>query len=192
MSYKEVMEKYKTDKPDLRKDKDDKDLLAYLWILDFPMFEMREDGSMSAMHHPFTAMAEEDIEKVKGSTKDLLSIKAKQYNKALNGHEVFGGSIRTHDAEILSQVFGVLGHSENEIKDRFGHLLEAFSYGVPPHGGIAASDRWFMAMTGAESIREVVAFPTGGTGRTAVMDAPSEVDQSQLKELGLMTIKKKK
>lgn len=192
MSYKEVMEKYKTDKPDLRKNKDDKDLLAYLWIVDFPMFEKREDGSIGAMHHPFTAMAEEDIKKLKGSTKDILSIKAKQYDIALNGHEVFGGSIRTHDAELLSQVFGVLGHSKNEVADRFGHLLEAFSYGVPPHGGIAASDRWFMVMVGAESIREVVAFPTGGTGRTAVMDAPSEVDPSQLKELGLEIIKKKK
>lgn len=192
MSHKEAMEKYNSDKPDLRKDKNDKNLLAYAWITDFPMFETREDGSLGAIHHPFTAMVDDDIKKLNGKRSDLLNIRAKQYDLALNGYEVFGGSIRTHNPDILNKVFGVLGHSDHEIKERFGHLLNAFSYGVPPHGGIAASDRWFMAMLGEQSVREVVAFPTGGNARTAVMDGPSAVDEAQLNELGIQIIKKKK
>ena len=185
LTYMEAQNKYKTDKPDLRADKKDKNVLAYVWVTDFPMFEKKEDGTIGPAHHPFTAIQDKDVKKLDGSKKEMLNIRAKQYDLALNGFEIFGGSIRTHEPEILSKVFRALGHSDKVIQERFGHLLEAFSYGVPPHGGIAASDRWLMAMMGEESIREVIPFPTSGTGHTAVMDAPSEVDAEQLYELGL-------
>lgn len=192
ISHGEAMKKYKSDKPDLRKDRNDPNLLSYVWILDFPMFEKKDDGSITYSHNPFAAIHDEDVEKLDGSKEDLLKIRAKQYDLSLNGNEVFGGGIRTHNPKILKKIFGALGHSEKEAEEKFGHMLEAFSYGVPPHGGIAASDRWFMVMLGEQSIREVVAFPTGGTGHTSVMDAPSEVDKTQLKELGIELTKKDK
>jgi len=191
LTYEESMKKFGTDSPDLRKDKKDPNILAYAWIRDFPMFEKLQDGSISSTHHPFTAIRDEDLEKL-DNKKEILNIKAKQYDLALNGYEIFGGSIRTHQPEILEKVFNSLGHSKKEIEEKFGHLLEAFSYGVPPHGGIAASDRWLMAMLGEKSIREVFAFPTTGAGRTSVMDAPTEVDEEQLKEVGLKRVKPKK
>jgi aspartyl-tRNA synthetase len=105
--------------------------------------------------------------------------------------EVMGGSVRTHDAKILKKVFQMLGHSAENVEKQFGHLLEAFSYGVPPHGGIAAGfDRMLQAILGQKSIRETVAFPTSTSGVTSVMDAPSEVDEKQLKELGIKVVKK--
>ncbi len=189
MTYDEAIKKYKSDKPDLRKDKKDKSILAYAWITDFPMFEKKDDGSLGTAHHPFTAIHDDDIIKLDNAD-ELLDIRAKQYDLALNGYEVAGGSIRTTDQGILTKVFNILGHSEEEIKDRFGHLLEAFSYGVPPHGGIAVGfDRWLMAMLGEPSIREVIPFPTSGSGVTSVMEAPSAVDDRQLKELHIKTTK---
>ena len=190
-SYEEAMKKFKTDRPDLRKNPEDSSVLAYTWITDFPMFEKSQDGTINPAHHPFTAIQDEDIQKL-DDKKEILNIKAKQYDLALNGSEVFGGSIRTHQPDILQKVFEVLGHTKDEIEKKFGHLLEAFSYGVPPHGGIAASDRWLMVMLGERSIREVFAFPTTGTGRTAIMDAPSDVDSEQLKQLGLKIVKASK
>ena len=188
MTYKEVMEKYNSDKPDIRKDKDDKDLLAYLWVVDFPMFDKKDDGSLGAAHHPFTAIQDSDLDKLNSPDK-IMEINAKQYDLALNGFEVMGGSIRTTDPAVLTKVFNVLGYSNEEIEDRFHHLLEAFSYGVPPHGGIASGfDRWLMAMLGEPSIREVMAFPTSGSGTTSVMDAPSAVDKEQLSELGIKVL----
>ena len=198
--YKEAIEKYGSDKPDLRKDKNDANLLAYAWIVDFPMFEKLEDGSIDAVHHPFTAMREEDFplfdkinpSKISAKNKEaLFKIRAKQYDLALNGMEVMGGSIRTHDPKILAKVFQVLGHKKEQVEQKFGHLLEAFSYGVPPHGGIAAGfDRLLQAILGEKSIRETVAFPTTTSGVTSVMDAPSEVEEKQLKELGIKVVKK--
>lgn len=188
MAYEEIMQKHKTDSPDLRADKKDKHILSYVWITDFPMFEKREDGSIGAAHHPFTAPLDDDIIKLE-DPKKIFEIKAKQYDLVLNGNEIFGGSVRTTDSEVLTKVFNILGHSDKEIKERFGHLLEAFSYGVPPHGGIAAGfDRWLMVMLGEESIREVIPFPTSGSGVTSVMDAPSEVEERQLKELHIKII----
>lgn len=188
LTYEEVMSEYQSDKPDLRKDKSDKNLLAYAWIIDFPMFERLQDGRIDAVHHPFTAMRDEDVKKLNDSDK-LFEIKAKQYDLVLNGNEIFGGSIRSTDPKIISKVFSILGHSEKAIEERFGHLLGAFSYGVPPHGGIAAGfDRWLMAMLGETSIREVIPFPTSGTGITSVMEAPSSVDKNQLSELRIRVI----
>jgi len=192
ISYDTAMEKYKTDSPDLRKDKKS-DELAFCWIVDFPMFEILEDGSIDAVHHPFTSLKDKDLkifEKIdlkKIDKKKLLELKAKQYDLVLNGAEVMGGSIRTHSPEILKKTFEVLGHSSEQVDLRFGHILEAFKYGVPPHGGIAAGfDRLLMTILNERSIRETVAFPTTTSGNTAVMDAPSEVDEKQLKELGII------
>ena len=110
----------------------------------------------------------------------------------LNGWEVFGGSIRTSDPELLMAVFKALGHKEADVKKQFGHLLEAFSYGVPPHGGIASGlDRFIAVLENEPNIREVIAFPKTGDGRDLMMDAPSEVSKAQLSELGLSLSKKK-
>jgi len=177
------MTKYKTDDPDLRKDKKNPDILAFVWITDFPMFEKKEDGTLGAAHHPFTAPYDEDIYLLDKPEK-LLEIRAKQYDLVLNGHEVFGGSIRNHDPKILVKVFQALGYSKQEVRKRFGHLLSAFEYGVPPHGGIAGGfARFLMASLGEKNIREVIPFPTTRKGTTSVMDAPSRVDPKQLKEL---------
>lgn len=185
MTHAEAMEKYKSDRPDVRKDKKNKDELAFCWVTDFPMFAKKEDGSLGAVHHPFTALHPDDIDKLENKDK-LTEIRAQQYDLVLNGNEIFGGSIRTHEPEILSKVFQALGHSEEEVQKQFGHLLEAFEYGVPPHGGIAAGlDRLIMWLAGEDSIREVMAFPKTLEGRDPLMDSPSEVADEQLKELKL-------
>jgi len=183
LTYQEAMTKYKTDDPDLRKDKKNPNILAFVWITDFPMFEKKEDGTLGAAHHPFTAPYDEDIYLLDKPEK-LLEIRAKQYDLVLNSHEVFGGSIRNHDPKILVKVFQALGYSKQEVRKRFGHLLSAFEYGVPPHGGIAGGfARFLMASLGEKNIREVIPFPTTRKGTTSVMDAPSKVDPKQLKEL---------
>ncbi len=187
LTHEEAVQQYKTENPDLRKDKNDADTLSYVWIVDFPMFEKKDDGTLGAAHHPFTMPRDEDLPLL-DDAKRLLEIKAKQYDLILNGHEVFGGSVRTTNPKILAKVFGVLGHTEEEIQVKFGHLLEAFEYGVPPHGGIAASDRWLQVMLGENSIREVIPLPTTGKGITAIMEAPSVVDPKQLKELGIKIV----
>lgn len=192
LSFAEVMKRYNSDKPDLRKNKKDKRELSYLWVTEFPMFEKKEDGSLGAVHHPFTGIYPDDVGLLWSKKEsDWLKVRARQYDLVLNGYEVMGGSIRTTDSKILKRVFEILGHSAKEIEHKFGHLLEAFSYGVPPHGGIASGfDRWLQALLGETSIREVIAFPTATSGRTAVMDAPGLVEAEQLKELGIKTIKK--
>lgn len=188
LTYEQAIKKYKKDNPDLRRNKKDTNLLAYCWIVDFPMFEKKQDGSIGACHHPFTAISDNDLENL-SKRRNIFKIRAQQYDLVLNGYEVFGGSIRTTSPEILTQVFNVLGYKTKDIQERFSHLLEAFEYGVPPHGGIAASDRWVEVMLAEKSIREVIPFPTTGKGISAVMQAPSEVDPKQLKELSLKIIK---
>jgi len=186
INYDEAIKKYKTDKPDLRKNKNS-DELAFCWIVNFPMFEILEDGSIDAVHHPFTSLKDKDLkifERInpkKFDKQKLLKLKAKQYDLVLNGAE-----IRAHNPEILKKTFEIMGHSSKQVEQKFGHILEAFKYGVPPHGGIAAGfDRMLMTILNEKNIRETVAFPTTTSGNTAVMDAPSEVDEKQLKELGI-------
>lgn len=191
LSHKEAMEKYGTDKPDLRTDKNDKDELAFSWTIDFPLFAEQSDedyfhGSGSAKfapsHHMFTAPHPDDIPLL---DKDPLSVRGLQHDLVLNGYEVGGGSIRIHQKEVQEKVFELIGFSEAQ-KQEFAHMLEAFTYGVPPHGGIAPGlDRLLMALLDETSIREVIAFPTTSSGQTAVMDAPSQVELSQLQELSL-------
>lgn len=188
LTYKEAMDKYGTDKPDLRKNKDDKNELAFCWVVDFPLFEWKEqENRWDAMHHPFTAPKKDDIDFLyNGDPKEFGKLKADQYDFVLNGYEIGGGSIRITDPKLQSKIFEVLGHTKEGIENKFGHLLQAFKYGVPPHGGIAPGiDRFIMAALGEPTLREVIAFPTSASGKTSVMDAPSEVDGSQLKELGI-------
>ncbi|MFA5830422.1 MAG: aspartate--tRNA ligase [Candidatus Paceibacterota bacterium] len=185
LTFAESMEKYGSDKPDLRKDKTDPNELAFAWIVDFPMFEKMDDGTMQAAHHPFCSIKEEDVDKfMKGE--DLFSIRANSYDLVLNGYELSSGSIRIHKREIQRQVFKLLNISEEEQKAKFGHMLEAFTFGAPPHGGFAPGiDRVVMLMANEPNIREVIAFPKTGEARDLMMNAPSEMGENQLKELGI-------
>lgn len=195
LTFKEAQEKFHTDKPDLRKERKDLNSMAYVWITDFPMFEEKDDGSLGVTHHPFTAVEEKWRSKIspKMSRRELLGINAQQYDLALNGYEIFGGSIREYKGENLSRIFEVLGYERKRIERDFGHLLEAFTYGVPPHGGIAGGfDRWIEVLMGESSIREVVAFPTSGSGKAAVMESPSPVEKEQLEPLAISLTKAKK
>ncbi len=191
ITYKEAMDNYGTDKPDLRKDKNDPNEMAFAFVVDFPMFEWHEEEKKwGAMHHPFTKPQTEDTSEIKKSPETVL---AHQYDFVLNGYEVGGGSLRTTDLKILLAVFEVLGHKKEDIKKRFAHYFEAFSYGVPPHGGIAPGiDRFLAVALNEESIREVIAFPKTGDNRDLMMDSPSEVSEKQLSELRLKIVKKQK
>ena len=190
LSYDEVMKKYKTDTPDLRKNKEDKDELAFCWIVDFPLFvkQTEEDyfhgagKELAPSHHMFTAPKEEDVPLL---DKSPGKAKSYQHDLVLNGFEVGGGSIRIHNAEMQEKIFDLIGFTDKQKKE-FSHMLEAFKYGVPPHGGIAPGiDRLLMAIMGTASIRDVIAFPKNKDAIDLVMDAPSEVSKEQLSELGI-------
>lgn len=189
ITHKEAIEKYQTDKPDLRNNKKDKNELAFCFIVDWPLFESKkEDGHFAPAHHIFTAPKEADI-----SLLDLDPFKARswQHDMVLNGFEVGGGSIRITDPKIQTKVFELVGISEKEAKEQFGHMLEAFEYGVPPHGGIAPGlDRLLMVLLNKANIREVVAFPKTGDNREPMTGSPSEVSEEQLKDLGVKIDKK--
>jgi aspartyl-tRNA synthetase len=190
INYKEAMEKYKSDKPDLRQNPKDQNELAFAFIVDFPMFEWKkEEKRWDAKHHPFTRPKTENIKEMKKNPEKIL---AWQYDFVLNGYEIGGGSLRTFKPEILEAVFEVMGHKKSEIRKKFGHLLEAFEYGVPPHGGIACGIERFLAILLNEpSIREVIAFPKTGDNRDLMMGVPAEVRPEQLKELGIKISKQK-
>jgi len=190
-TYQKVMEKYNTDRPDLRKNKNDPDELAFGIIYDFPMFEWeKEEKRFDAVHHPFTRPQEKDIKKLKENPEKALSY---QYDFVLNGNEVGGGSLRSYKPEMLEAVFEIMGHTKEEIRNKFGHMLDSFKYGVPPHGGIALGlDRILMVLFNEKNIREVMAFPKTGDSRDLMMDVPSEVPKSQLDELHIEVKKKKK
>lgn len=161
-----------------------KDEFKLLWVLDFPMFEYNEeDGRYYAMHHPFTSPKKEDIPLM---DTHLGAVKANAYDLVLNGSEIAGGSIRIHDKQLQAKVFEVLGFSRDEAVEKFGFLMNAFEYGAPPHGGIAFGfDRLCALMGGSDSIRDFIAFPKNNAGRDTMIDSPSSIDPSQLKELGI-------
>jgi aspartyl-tRNA synthetase len=166
-----------------------KDTFEFLWVMDFPMFEI-EEGKMKAMHHPFTMpQTDENGKIVFDDLEDLQSI---AYDIVVNGTELGGGSIRIHKEEIQKEVFKLMGISDEESEEKFGFLLDAFKYGAPPHGGFALGlDRMIMLMTGASSIREVIAFPKTQKAQCILTQAPSEVDQEQLNDLSLRIRKQK-
>jgi len=163
------------------------DTFSFVWITEFPMFDYSEtEGRYMSTHHPFTSPAIEDLSLL---TSDPGRVRARAYDLVLNGSEIGGGSIRIHRREIQSLVFDVLGLSEKESKEKFGFLLEALEYGTPPHGGIAFGfDRIIAIMTGAESIRDIIAFPKTNRASCLLTGAPSPVDDEQLKELSLKTL----
>jgi len=182
LNYQDVIKEHGTDKPDLRENKQDDDELAFAFIVNFPMFEWsKEEKRWKTMHHPFTRPQTDNISLIKEKPQEIL---AYQYDLVLNGYEIGGGSLRSYKKEILETVFEVLGHKKEEVKEKFGHLLEAFEYGVPPHGGIAIGlDRLLAILLKEPNIREVIPFPKTGDSRDLMMDAPSEVEEKQLKEL---------
>lgn len=193
ISYKESMEKYGNDRPDIRDDKNDPNLLAFCWIVDFPFFERTDksdnpqaEGEWTFTHNPFSRPIESHMGNLM-EKKNLADILTTQYDICLNGYEIGGGSIRNHTYDALAKVFEILGHEEENIQKNFGHMLHAFKTGTPPHGGIAwGLDRFLMLLLNEPNIREVIAFPKTGEGKDPMMQAPSEVSQKQLDELHIV------
>jgi len=166
----------------------DEDEFAFVWIVDFPLFEWNEDENRyDSLHHPFTSPVAEDIGKL---DTDPAAVCSQAYDIVVNGSEIGGGSIRIHDSRVQSKVFELLNISKKQAQDRFGFFLKALEYGAPPHGGIAFGlDRLTMILAGTENIRDVIAFPKTQRGQCLLTDAPSPVDQAQLDELNLRTQK---
>ncbi|MFN5148025.1 MAG: aspartate--tRNA ligase [Flavobacteriia bacterium] len=158
-----------------------------LWVLDFPLLEWDEEsGRYHAMHHPFTSPKPEDMHLIQT---DPGKVRANAYDLAMNGVELGGGSIRIHDRDLQSRMFDLLGFTKEEAQNQFGFLMSAFEYGAPPHGGLAFGlDRLVATMGGSESIRDYIAFPKNNSGRDTMIDAPSPLNEAQLKELGIKTL----
>lgn len=199
ISYADAMEKYGNDRPDMREDKNDENLLAFCWVVDFPFFEKTADsddpqaiGEWTFTHNPFSLSKPEFVEDLKNKT-NIENIIAAQYDICLNGYEIGGGSVRSHNPEVLKSTLAILGHSDEGIESDFGHMLRAFASGTPPHAGIAwGFDRLMMILQNEATIREVIAFPKNGEGRCPLMEAPSLVSDKQLDELYLKLVEAKK
>lgn len=178
IAYDDAMQKHQSDKPDIGEGD-----YRFLWVVDFPLFEYnQEERRWQACHHPFTSPKEEDIAHLEKG--DLARVKARAYDLVLNGAELGSGSIRIHNSILQNKIFKALGIFQEEAERKFGFLLRAFQYGAPPHGGIAFGlDRLYAIITGADSIREVIAFPKTQKGVCPLTDAPSAVSDAQLKEL---------
>ncbi len=189
LSYQEAMVKYGTDRPDVRKDKNDPSELALCWVVDFPFFEKTEDGGWTFTHNPFSSPKPEHRDWLMEKS-HLGEILTTQYDIVLNGYEIGGGSIRNHRAEALHRVFEVMGFTDEQIKNQFGHMLEAFDFGAPPHGGIALGvDRIAAILQSEPNIREVIAFPKTSDARDIMMDAPSEMPEQSLRDVHVKVIK---
>ncbi len=192
LSYKEAIEKYNSDKPDLREDKNDPNLLAFCWVVDFPFFEKTDTGAWTFTHNPFSRPKPEYIHDLRAQ-KNIEGILTTQYDVALNGFEIGGGSIRNHNADDLVSVFEIMGYTKEHIQANFGHMLKAFTLGTPPHGGIAwGLDRLLMILQNEPNIREVIPFAKTGEGRDPMMHSPAEITAEQLAELSLRVEKGKK
>ena len=182
ISYQEALEKYKCDKPDLRGQLSLD--FAFCWVVDFPLFKFNaEEKRWESEHHPFTAPAVEDLENLEAA---LPKAKSRSYDLVLNGMELGSGSIRIHCPKLQKRIFNIIGLKKEEIQKRFGFLLEAFGFGAPPHGGVAFGlDRLLAMLCGELSIREVITFPKNSNTFCPLTSAPADVDDRQLKELGL-------
>ena len=192
-TYAEAMEKFGADKFDLRTEEDKaNNVMAYAWVYKFPFFEKTAEGGWTFTHNPFSMPVPEHVEQLLAK-KDVGEILTTQYDLVCNGYEAGGGSIRAHKPEILKAAYEVMGYGEEEIQERIGHMLAAFGFGVPPHGGIALGvERLIMNLTGESQLREVQAFPMTRGGQTSVMKAPKDLTPEQLVELGIQIIKKLK
>ncbi len=201
ITYQEAMEKYGSDKFDLRTEEEKKDgTLAFAWVINFPFFRkvsktevsdsLDSKSEWTFTHNPFSMPLPEHLDNLmKGE--NVGEIMTTQYDLVCNGLEAGGGSIRAHTPEILKATYKIMGYSDEEISESIGHMLEAFSFGAPPHGGIALGlDRHIALLAGEASIKEAMAFPMTSTGRTSVMDAPAGVSEEQLKELGIKIVTK--
>ncbi len=191
MSYAEAMEKYGNDRPDIRTDKNDPNLLAFLWVVDFPMFEKTGDenfddtGEWTFTHNPFSRPKDAYMDSfMRGENiGDILST---QYDITLNGFEIGGGSIRNHDSAAQRKTFEIMGYAPERIDANFGHMLKALSFGAPPHGGIAwGFDRLMMLLENEPNIREVIPFAKTGDGKDLMMNAPADISPKSKRELGL-------
>lgn len=188
ITYRESMEKYGNDKPDLRMDKNDPNELAFAWVVDFPMFEEDGEGGIQAAHHPFCMPHPDDIGLL---DTEPLKVRAASYDLVMNGYELSSGSIRIHNRDLQNKIFQLLGIPDELIQARFGHMLEAFEYGAPPHGGMAPGiDRIVMLLAQEPNIREVIAFPKTGDARDPLMGAPSDIEEKRLQEAHIQIRKK--
>jgi aspartyl-tRNA synthetase len=187
MCHAEAMGKYHSDKPDIRKPGQD---YAFLWVVKFPMFKFNtEENRWESEHHPFTSIDDDQMPLLdKG---EFGKVVARSYDLVLNGSEIGSGSVRIHKKAMQRKIFDIIGLTPEDAERRFGFLMRAFEYGAPPHAGVAYGiDRLASILTGSESIRDVIAFPKTQKGACPISGAPSDVDPSQLLELGLMTFKK--
>jgi len=192
ITYQKAIQNYGIDRPDLRKEKTNKNLLAFCWVVDFPFFEKDEEGKWTFTHNPFSA-PKPQFKNDLLNKRNIEGILTTQYDIVLNGFEIGGGSIRNHEAEALEAVFEIMGYKKEEIREKFGHMLTAFDYGAPPHGGIALGiDRILSILENEPNIREVIAFPKTGDSRDLMMGAPSDVLDKQLKELNIKIVNKEK
>lgn len=196
ITYKDAMEKYGNDRPDLRNDKEDPNLLAFCWVIDFPFFERTDTsdnpdtfGEWTFTHNPFSRPMPEHMDMLMDK-QNVGEILTTQYDIALNGYEIGGGSIRNHEPEALKRVFEIMGYDNDVIESQFGHMLRAFASGCPPHGGIAwGFDRLVMLLQNEPNIREVMAFPKTRDARELLMNSPSEISQKQMDELRIQVKK---
>jgi len=192
LTYAQAMEKYGNDRPDLREDINNPDLLAFEWVVDFPFFKKtaesddpEAEGEWTFTHNPFSRPKEDDLPNLENK-KNIGSIMTQQYDLVLNGYEIGGGSIRNHKSEDLKKVLEILGYDEERIEKNFGHMLKAFKSGTPPHGGIAwGFDRLMMILLNEPNIREVIAFPKTGEGKDLLIQTPAPTSEKHLKELGI-------
>ena len=185
-TYAEAMEKYGADKFDMRTPEEkESGVLAYAWVYKFPFFEKTDEGGWTFTHNPFSMPIPEHVDQLL-KKENIGEILTTQYDIVCNGFEAGGGSIRSHNPNILRSVYEIMGYTKEETDERVGHMLEAFKYGTPPHGGLALGvERNVMNLTNETYLREVQAFPMTRGGQTAVMKAPKPLTEKQLKELGI-------
>ena len=186
----EAMAKYNSDKPDTRQDPNNPKEFAFLWVVDFPLLKYNaEEKRWESEHHPFTGVNPEDLADLESGKYE--KVRGRCYDLVLNGNEIGSGSVRIHRRDLQQKIFDTIGLAPEEAQKRFGFLLQAFEYGAPPHAGVAYGiDRIVTILTGNESIRDCIAFPKTQKGTDLMTQAPSEVDTKQLRDLGIMQIKK--